>query len=137
MTGAFDVLAREPGGRMLVVDYKSDRLEGADPAAVVDRAYATQRLVYALAAIRAGASAVEVIHVFLEAPAAPVVATFAGADAGRLEASLAELAAGVLQRRFEVTDAPQRSICAGCPAEGGLCSWPLELTRRESPDQLF
>ena len=55
VVGALDVLAREPGGRSLVVDYKTDRLEGADPREVVDRAYATQRLVYALAALRAGA----------------------------------------------------------------------------------
>ena len=33
--GALDVLAREPGGAMLVVDYKSDRLEGADPRELV------------------------------------------------------------------------------------------------------
>jgi hypothetical protein len=43
----------------------------------------------------------------------------------------------VLDRRFTVTDAPQRSVCEGCPAEGGLCSWPLEMTRREAADRLF
>ena len=43
----------------------------------------------------------------------------------------------VLERRFVVTDTPQRSVCAGCPAEGGLCSWPLEMTRREAVDRLF
>ena len=31
VTGALDVLAREPGGRSLVVDYKTDRLQGTDP----------------------------------------------------------------------------------------------------------
>ena len=44
---------------------------------------------------------------------------------------------GVVERRFEVTPAPYRGLCAGCPAEGGLCSWPLAMTRRESPDTLF
>ena len=28
-------------------------------------------------------------------------------------------------------------VCDGCPAEGGLCSWPLEMTRREAADRLF
>ena len=137
MTGAFDVLAREPRDRMLVVDYKSDRLQGASPAAVVEAAYGTQRLVYALAAIRAGAQQAEVAHVFLEAPDEPVAVTYTTADAGRLEREVATLARGVLDREFAVTDVPQRSVCAGCPAEGGLCSWPLEVTRREAADRLF
>jgi ATP-dependent helicase/nuclease subunit A len=135
--GVFDVIAREPGGRTLIVDYKTDRLEGADPQALADRAYATQRLVYALAALRAGAAEVEVVHTFLEIPQRPAAATFTRAEAPGLETQLANLARGVLERRFRVTDAPQRSVCDGCPAEGGLCSWPLEMTRREAPDRLF
>jgi hypothetical protein len=137
MTGAFDVLARERGGRMLVVDYKTDRLLGADPAARVQAGYTTQRLVYALAALRAGAREVDVAHVFLEAAANPVVASYTAADRERLERELAGLSAGVVDNVFRVTDAPQRAICAGCPAEGGLCSWPLEMTRREAADRLF
>ncbi len=137
MTGALDVLARESPGRMLVVDYKSDRLQGAAPATALSGSYATQRLVYALAAIRAGAADVEVAHVFLEAPEDPVVARFQAAEAETLERELNELTRGVVERRFEVTEIPQRSICTGCPAEGGLCSWPLEMTRRESVEQLF
>ncbi len=137
ISGALDVLAREPGGRMLVVDYKSDRLEGADPRELVLTHYATQRLVYALAALRAGAREVEVAHVFLEAPRDPVVAAFTASDAPRLEGELSELAAGVLRREFIVTEQPHRGICSGCPAEGGLCSWPLSMTRREAPDRLF
>ena len=38
---------------------------------------------------------------------------------------------------YTVTDTPHRAICDGCPAEGGLCSWPLAMTRRAAPDQLF
>ncbi|HEY4830146.1 MAG TPA: UvrD-helicase domain-containing protein [Solirubrobacteraceae bacterium] len=135
--GVFDVIAREPGGRTLVVDYKTDRLEGADPQELADRAYGTQRLVYALAALRAGAAEVEVVHTFLELPQRPAVAIFTREQALALEARLGELARGVLERRFPVTDAPHRGVCAGCPAEGGLCSWPLEMTQRESPDRLF
>jgi ATP-dependent helicase/nuclease subunit A len=137
IVGAMDVFAREPDGRVLVVDYKSDRLDGADPAQRAGAAYGTQRLVYALAALRAGATEVEVAHLFLERPDAPVVAVFAAARRPELEAELAALAGGVLAREFPVTDEPQRSICQGCPAEGGLCSWPLEMTRRDAPDRLF
>jgi ATP-dependent helicase/nuclease subunit A len=78
-----------------------------------------------------------VMHVFLEAPDRPVVAAFTGSDRERLEAELAELVSGVAGRRFPVTPTPQRSVCAGCPAEGGLCSWPTEMTRREAVDRLF
>jgi ATP-dependent helicase/nuclease subunit A len=135
--GVFDVIAREPGGRTLVVDYKSDRLEGADPQALADRSYGTQRLVYALAALRAGATEVEVVHTFLELPQRPAVATFTREEAPELEDRLTALARGVLERDFRVTDAPHRAVCDGCPAEGGLCSWPLEMTRRDAPDRLF
>ena len=135
--GVFDVIAREPGGRTLVVDYKTDRLDGADPQALADRAYGTQRLVYALAALRAGATEVEVIHTFLERPQRPAVANFTRDEAPALEQRLAALARGVLERDFMVTDVPHRAVCEGCPAEGGLCSWPLEMTRREAPDRLF
>ena len=135
--GVFDVIAREPGGRTLVVDYKTDRLEGADPQVLADGSYGTQRLVYALAALRAGASEVEIVHTFLELPQRPAVATFTLDQLPVLEERLAGLARGVLERDFRVTDAPHRAVCEGCPAEGGLCSWSLEMTRREAPDRLF
>jgi ATP-dependent helicase/nuclease subunit A len=137
VTGALDVLAREVGNRALVVDYKSDRLAGADPAAIVEHAYATQRLVYAVAALRSGAHEVEIAHCFVELPDRPVTATYRRAELPSLERELTGLADGVLRREFPVAQAPYRGLCNGCPAEGGLCSWPLELTRRETPDRLF
>ncbi len=137
IVGAMDVFAREPDGRVLVVDYKSDRLEGADPAELADAAYGTQRLVYALAALRAGATEVDVAHLFLERPDEPVTVSYPAARQAELDAGLAGLAGGVLARAFPVTDEPQRSICHGCPVEGGLCSWPLEMTRRDASDRLF
>jgi ATP-dependent helicase/nuclease subunit A len=137
VVGAIDVLAREPGGVVLVVDYKSDRLDGADPDALVGAHYGTQRLIYALAALRAGAETVEISHCFLEMPEKPVVATFQRSQMTELEAELAALSRGVLERDFTVSPTPQLGLCSGCPAEGGLCSWPLQLTRRESADRLF
>jgi ATP-dependent helicase/nuclease subunit A len=138
IVGALDVVARESHPpRTLIVDYKSDRLGDADPADVVAGAYATQRLVYALAALRGGAAQVDVAHCFLERPEVPVIASFSRAQIDELEAQLLALSAGVLERRFEVTPEPCRAVCAGCPAEGGLCSWPLAQTRREAADTLF
>jgi ATP-dependent exoDNAse (exonuclease V) beta subunit len=141
VVGAIDVLARESNPphpeRVLVVDYKSDRLAGATPAQVAEDEYSTQRIVYALAALRAGAGAVEVVHCFIEQPEAPAGLMFARADRDDLERALADLSRGVLRREFPVTPTPHRQVCAGCPAEGGLCSWPLEMTRRESADRLF
>ena len=137
ITGMLDVIASEPGGRTLIVDYKTDRLEGLDPAAIVAREYETQRLTYALAALTARAERVEIVHVFLERPDEPISVTFVAADAPELEARLTAVAAGVLEGRFVVAETPRRTLCAGCPAEGGLCSWPLEMTRREAADRLF
>jgi hypothetical protein len=94
-------------------------------------------LVNALAALRAGASEVEVVHTFLELPQRPAVAMFNREQTPALEAELGALAGGVVRREFVVTDAPHRGVCDGCPAEGGLCSWPLEMTRRDAPDRLF
>lgn len=140
VVGALDVLAREgagPGERLLVVDYKTDRLERDPPAELVARGYPGQQLIYALAALHAGAAEVEIVHCFLEAPEAPVTASYTSAQREELEARLRALASGVLARRFTVAPDPHRRLCAGCPAQGGLCSWPTELTRRESADTLF
>jgi ATP-dependent helicase/nuclease subunit A len=127
VTGALDVAARERGGSVLVVDYKTDRLERERPVDVVARAYRTQQLIYALAGLRGGASAVEVVHVFLERPEEPVHAGFA--DAAALEREIEALAAGVVAGEFPVSATPGVAVCNGCPGEGGLCSWPLEVTR--------
>jgi ATP-dependent exoDNAse (exonuclease V) beta subunit len=134
--GVLDVVARE-GRRIVVVDYKSDRLAGAEPADVVASEYRIQRLVYALAALEHGAEEVEVVHSFLELPDRPVAAAYTRDDAVALERSLAELAAGVLAREFAVSETPHRALCGGCPGEATLCSWPRELTRRERTDTLF
>lgn len=137
ITGALDVIATEPAGRKLIVDYKTDHLGEETPGAVVSRDYAVQQLVYALAALRAGAEEVEVLHVFLEAPERPVSATFTRAQSPELEAALGARTRGLRRSRFPVTETPHQGLCHGCPAEGGLCSWPVEMTRRAAPDRLF
>ncbi len=54
---------------------------GADPVAFCDEHYGTQRVVYALAALQAGAERVDVVHAFLELPDDPVTVTFTRDDA--------------------------------------------------------
>ena len=127
ITGYLDVLARE-AGQTLVLDYKTDALEGSDPAELVEARYAGQRTVYALAALRAGAERVEVAYSFLERPDEVVSAVFTVADAPALEQRLAEMAEGLVAGRFEPSPAPGADLCAGCPGRAALCSWPPERT---------
>jgi ATP-dependent helicase/nuclease subunit A len=127
INGYLDVLAREAEST-LIVDYKSDALEGRTPGELADERYATQRGIYALAALRAGAERVEVAYCFLERPDEVVSALFTSADAPMLERRLAEQAAGVLAGRFEPAAEPGRDLCATCPGRPALCSWPEERT---------
>ncbi len=130
LTGVVDVLAQERGGQ-LVVDYKTDALQPAtDLAAYVEQRYGVQRRVYALAALRGGAPRVEVAYAFLERPDEPVGERFEAADADRLEAELAALAAGLLAGVYPVTATPHRELCETCPARRALCSYGEEMTLR-------
>jgi RecB family exonuclease len=129
LNGVVDVLAREPGGAVLVVDYKTDRVGDADLEAAVEAAYGTQRRIYALAALRAGAPAVEVVHLYLW-PGRAVTASYAAADAPALESELRRAAGGLLAGDFPVATAPHAGLCATCPGRDGLCSWPPAMTDR-------
>jgi hypothetical protein len=129
INGVVDVLADE-GARTLVVDWKSDPLGDLDAEALVHGSYSTQRLIYALAALRAGAEVVEVVHSFLERPDEPAVALYESADAERLEGELLELAQGVVAGRFEPSAEPHFALCADCPGRAALCVHDEELTLR-------
>jgi ATP-dependent helicase/nuclease subunit A len=131
VTGVVDVLATEDDGAALVLDYKSDPLEGAEPEAIVEATYGVQRRLYALAALEAGAPAGEVVHVFLEDPALPAVRAYDAADAPALAAELAAAAAPLVAGEYPVAAVPHRGLCATCPGRAGLCSYPPELTDRE------
>jgi hypothetical protein len=130
VNGVVDVLAREADGTALVVDYKSDQVGDADLEALVEDGYGVQRRIYALACLRAGAPAVEVVHVFLERAGEPVSARFESADAPGLEAGLRGRAAGLLAGEYPVAAVPHRGLCATCPGRAGLCSHPPERTDR-------
>jgi ATP-dependent exoDNAse (exonuclease V) beta subunit len=131
INGVVDVLADE-GARALIVDWKSDALGEYDSELLVAASYATQRTVYALAALRAGAEVVDVVHCFLERPDELAVASYDAADAEALERRLLELAAGVVEGRFEPSAEPHFSLCADCPGRAALCVHDSDLTLRLS-----
>jgi hypothetical protein len=134
LNGVIDLLADESDGGCVVIDYKSDRVgPGEDLDALVDRDYAVQRLVYALAVLRDGAPAVEIVHWFLERPADPVAARYTAGDQGELEDLLARRIHNALARGFAVSEHPHRGLCETCPGRAGLCSWSDAETLRETP----
>ena len=134
ISGVIDLLAQESGGRMLVLDYKSDRVgQAVDLDALVEREYGIQRLLYALAVLRDGASQVEIVHWFLERPHEWVSARFQAAERAALEQRLATHVADARVRGFSVSPNPHRGLCLTCPGRAGLCSWAEHETLREDP----
>lgn len=132
--GFVDVLAKEPDGSQLVVDYKTDHVPEDDtPEAYVERHYETQRLVYALAALRAGAPRVEVAYCLLERPDEPLTVVYTADDAPEIAARIRELARGILTHEYPVTDTPHRELCGTCPGRAALCSYGPEMTLRPPP----
>ena len=125
--GRLDVLWRE-GARALVLDYKSNALEGADPTEIVDAEYRLQRLVYALACFRDGAEEVEVVYQFLERPGDVVTATFSAGDVAELESELSAAIARI--RAGEFRPMPSELVCADCPALDLVCAGPRLLVAR-------
>jgi ATP-dependent exoDNAse (exonuclease V) beta subunit len=132
LRGFTDVAATEADGTLLVIDYKTDLLAAADDlAARVERDYAVQRLVYALAALHTGAPRVEVAHCFLRRPLQSPAAIYGAEDRASLEAELRARLAPLRAGRFEVTPAPRRELCANCPGRARLCSHSDAMTLRE------
>jgi ATP-dependent helicase/nuclease subunit A len=127
LIGVFDLYATG-GGRTVVVDYKTDRLGGQRPAAVVERRYLLQQRLYGLAALQGGAGAVEVVHLFLRAPQEPVRVAFDRSAAEPLADGLAQEIAALFGAEPQPSSTPNRFLCAGCPAKGTLCPWPRERT---------
>jgi ATP-dependent helicase/nuclease subunit A len=128
LRGSIDLLVEREGEPPLVVDYKTDRLDGSGPEEHAGR-YETQRSIYALAVAESlGAPEVEVAYVFLERPEEPAVtlldtATMA-AGRERLENAISQIS----RSEFPVADVEDRdwNLCRGCPALGRLCSGPTQ-----------
>jgi hypothetical protein len=128
LRGSIDLLVEREGAAPLVVDYKTDRLDGADPA---ERAahYGVQRSIYALAVAEAlDVEEVEVAYVFLERPDVPATSMLGPTEMTAARTSLEETIARISQGEFPVASEDRRdwSLCRGCPALRGLCSGPRE-----------
>jgi ATP-dependent helicase/nuclease subunit A len=119
--GVLDVLHVEEA-HALVADFKSNVLDGAEPAEVVDSEYRLQRLVYAIACFRAGAEEVEVVYQFLERPEELVSALFRREQLPALEAELSEAIARIQSGEFPPR--PSEFACTGCPALDVVCAGP-------------
>jgi ATP-dependent helicase/nuclease subunit A len=121
--GRLDVLQRA-GERALVVDYKTNSLEEAEaePSEIVERDYRLQRLVYALACFRAGASEVEVVYQFLERPDDLVTQCYKVEEVPGLEEELSRAIAAIQAGEFRPT--PSDFVCADCPALDLVCAGP-------------
>jgi ATP-dependent helicase/nuclease subunit A len=115
-------LFHSDGARALVVDYKTNVLDEADPAHVVETEYRLQRLVYALACLRTGVEEAEVVYQFLERPDEPVARVFTRSEIPSLEAELSTAIERIRAGDFRPT--PSESACAGCPALDLVCAGP-------------
>ena len=126
LRGSIDLLVERDGAAPLVVDYKTDRLDGSDPAEHAGR-YEVQRGIYALAASESrGAPQVEVAYVFLERPDEPAIALLGPAEMDaareRLGAAIERIGRGEFPAA--APDDRSESLCRGCPALGRMCSGP-------------
>ena len=118
-------------GRALVIDYKTNVLDGRAPADVVDAEYHLQRLVYAIVCLRAGADEVEVVHQFLEREDDVVSALFTRGDLPGLEAELSAAIARIQAGDFRPT--PGEMVCSDCPVLGLVCAGRRCAVTRASP----
>jgi ATP-dependent helicase/nuclease subunit A len=83
LRGSIDLLVESDGESPLIVDYKTDSVDGSRTSELAVR-YEIQQAIYALAVAEArGVGEVELAYVFLERPDEPVIATW---DADRIEA---------------------------------------------------
>ena len=135
LNGVVDVLATEPDGTALVVDYKTDRTAGdEDLGALVARDYALQRAAYALACLRAGHPAVggraPLPRARRRARRRP---PRRGRRAGARGAPARRRAAGA-RRRPPAGRGAVRGAVRPLPGRGGLCSWPTSMTDRPDPE---
>jgi ATP-dependent exoDNAse (exonuclease V) beta subunit len=98
LRGSIDLLIEEDGKPPLIVDYKTDRVDGSQVAELATR-YEIQQAIYALAVAEArGVEAVELAYVFLERPEEPALARWGpgeiAAGRHRLEAEIARVRSG-------------------------------------------
>jgi ATP-dependent helicase/nuclease subunit A len=124
--GKIDLLCETEDG-MVVVDYKTDALQGTDAAELAKR-YETQRDLYALAVSAAlpkrSNGVLRAAYCFLEAPGRTVIEAYDAAALAAARGRLERLIAGIRGGEFGRTERPHRSLCFGCPAAARLCGRP-------------
>ena len=106
------------------------------PAALIERAYAIQRKVYALAALQEGAERVEVAYALTERPGEPVSATFTRRTSPRWPTRCAARRPACSPRRGRSPSTRTASCAASAPAARTLCSWPETMTLRP-PEEAY
>ena len=119
LRGSFDLYAVDPDGSVLIVDLKTNRLGESAPAAIAAERYRLQQVIYALAALRGGAPAVELAFCFLERPESVVSQRFSQADSAALADEL-----GAAIDRLLGSEFPARPglVCRDCPALDRICA---------------
>ncbi len=124
--GSIDLLVERDGAAPLVIDYKTDRLDGSSTGAHSAR-YEVQRAIYALAVAESRqCSEVEVAYVFLERPDEP---DFHSLGPAELESSRHRLTTAIERigkGEFPAAAVERRSweLCRRCPALRRTCSGP-------------
>lgn len=120
VSGIMDLVLR--GDRSWrIVDYKTNALNGQAPAALVPR-YELQATVYCLAALLAGAPAVQMDLVFLERPLEPQTRRYRPEDIDRLAGSLDAVLRPLRKGEFPAgpgDECPQCPVEAVCAAMAG------------------
>jgi len=126
VVGLMDLVLQHDDDRCIVIDFKTNSLEGRGVAEIA-AGYDLQVRLYALAALLSGVREVEVVLLFLEAPGEAVVCSFGSEDIGGLRLALgASIERTSLPAPAEVGD-----HCGRCPW-GGLCGTlpdPLSVHR--------
>ena len=117
--GRIDIYARPRPDSALVVDFKTNRLGERSVEEMVDDSYGVQVATYALAALRAGATEVEIAYAFLENLEVTPTRAFTAADAPRLEAELRADIDAIRAGKFPARPGPR---CRDCPALDLLCA---------------
>jgi ATP-dependent helicase/nuclease subunit A len=130
--GSIDLLVEHPDGSVMVIDYKTDRLEGREPADAAER-YRVQRDLYALAAAARG-TPVQTAYVFLERADTPVIERYGASELDEARARIGALLGELAEGRFEVTRKPHRALCHDCPARERLCSHGPAEMMRDAPE---
>ncbi len=115
VAGNMDLVVRE-GDEAVVIDYKTGL-----SAAPVEKRYASQAEVYALALLVDGCSSVTVRFVRVEAGCDETRFVFSAVDRPRIEHRIGEAFARMSRGEFARLRSFDAVVCPDCPVSGGLC----------------